>query len=281
MWRHRRGNSPGLISLRDDAPAMADDTARFLAGSPDRLALLDRLRDGPASPSTLVDDLDPARRSIQRNLAAFEDRGWIERCGDGYRLTAAGDAAARTHADYLDRLGSIDAYAPLLTHLDPAHAPDPDLLAGDLVTASESNPQAPIHAYTERLREMDGDRVRVCSPVLSRAFHEAHTALALDGVRTELLLSTATARRAKELNPLEFAAVLRAGPLDLFVRDDAVPFGLALGERSLLLGVYDDGRLQACLHGQDPDLLAWAESAFESLREDARRIESPGELDKP
>ncbi|QKY20106.1 ArsR family transcriptional regulator [Halolamina sp. CBA1230] len=258
---------------------MADDTARFLADSPDRLALLERLRDGPAPPSALVDDLDPARRSIQRNLAAFENRNWVDRCADGYRLTAAGDAVARAHADYLDRLRRIDEYAPLLAHLDPEHAPTPELLAGaDLVTASDADPQAPIHAYTERLRGMDGNRVRVCSPVLSRAFHEAHTALALDGVRTELLLSTATARRAKELNPLEFAAVLRGGPLDLFVRDDAVPFGLALGEGSLLLGVYDDGHLQACLHGDDPDLLSWAESAFEALREDARRIESPGEL---
>lgn len=261
---------------------MADDTARFLADSPDRLALLERLRDGPASPSALVDDLDPARRSIQRNLAAFESRGWVERCDGGYRLTAAGDAVARTHADYLDRLGRIDASAPLLTHLDPEHAPDADLLAGaDLVTATDADPQAPIHAYTERLRGMEGDRVRVCSPVLSRAFHEAHTALALDGVRTELLLSTATARRARELNPVEFAAVLRAGPLELFVRDDTVPFGLALGDRSLLLGAYDDGHLRACLHGDDPALLAWAESAFEALCDDARRIESPGELGEP
>lgn len=257
---------------------MADDTARFLADSPDRLALLDRLRDDPASPATLAADQDPARRSIQRNLAAFENHGWVERCGDGYRLTAAGDAVARTHADYLGRLDRIDEYAPLLTHLAPEHAPDPDLLAGGLVTATESNPQAPIHAYTERLREMGGSRVRVCSPVLSRAFHEAHASLAMGGVHTELLLSESTARQAKELNPIEFAAVLRAGPLSLFVRDDPVPFGLALGEDSLLLGAYDDGHLQACLHSSDPDLIGWAESAFETLRGDARRIDSASDL---
>lgn len=168
---------------------------------------------------------------------------------------------------------------PLLSHLDPEHAPNPDLLSGaDLVTATEADPQAPIHSYTERLREMNGDRVRVCSPVLSRAFHRAHAALARDGVHTELLLTTATAQRARELNPLEFAAVLRAGPLDLFVRDGPVPFGLALGEDSLLLGAYDDGHLQACLHSSDPALLEWAESAFEALAADARRIRSAGDL---
>ena len=259
---------------------MADDTARFLADSPDRLALLERLRGAPASPSALVADLDPARRSIQRNLAAFENRGWVERYGDGYRLTATGDAVVRTHADYLEQLRRIDEYAPLLTHLDREHAPDPALLAdADLVVASDADPQAPIHAYTERLRGLEGDRIRVCSPVLSRAFHEAHAALAVDGVHTELLLSTATARQAKELNPLEFAAVLRAGPLELFVRGDPVPFGLALGDGSLLLGAYDDGHLQACLHSTNSELLGWAESAFEALREDARRIGSVRDLD--
>ena len=259
---------------------MADDTARFLADSPDRLALLERLRGAPASPSALVADLDPARRSIQRNLAAFENRGWVERYGDGYRLTATGDAVVRTHADYLEQLRRIDEYAPLLTHLDREQAPDPALLAdADLVVASDADPQAPIHAYTERLGELDGNRVRVCAPVLSRAFHEAHAGLALEGVRTELLLSTPTARQAKELNPLEFAAVLRAGPLDLFVRDDPVPFGLALGEGSLLLGAYDDSDLRACLYGTEPGLLAWGESAFETLREDARRVDSASDLD--
>lgn len=257
---------------------MADDTARFLADSPDRLALLDHLRDGPASPSTLVGALDPARRSIQRNLAAFEDRGWVERSGDGYRLTAAGDAVARTHADYLDQLGRIDEYAPLLAALDPEHAPPPDLLTGELVTASGTDPQAPIHAYTEWLRELDSGHVMVCSPVLSRAFHDAHAALALRGVDTELLLSESTAQEARDLNPVEFAAVLRAGPLDLFVRNDPIPFGLTLGENALLLGAYDDGHLQACLHATDPDLLAWAESAFERLRADARRIASANDL---
>jgi|AntRauTorcE11898_2_1112593.scaffolds.fasta_scaffold05395_3 predicted transcriptional regulator len=258
---------------------MADDTARFLADSPDRLSLLGRLRDGPASPATLVAALDPARRSIQRNLAAFEDRGWVGRCADGYRLTAVGDNVARTHADYLDRLRRIDEYAPLLSHLDPEHAPDPDQLAGaDLVTATEADPQAPIHAYTERLREMDGDRIRVCAPVLSRAFHEAHAALALNGVHTELLLSASTAQQARELNPVEFAAVLRAGPLDLFVRDDPIPFGMALGENSLLLGAYDDGHLQACLHSRGSDLLGWAGRAFEALAADARRIRGVSDL---
>lgn len=259
---------------------MTDDAARFLADSPDRLALLERLRTGVAGPATLADDLDCARRSAQRHLAAFEDRGWVSSGSGGYHLTAAGDAVAAAHAEYLDRLACIDRFGPLLTNLDPEHAPEPGLLAdADLVAASQADPQAPIQAYVERLRGFSGDRVRLCSPVLSRAFHEAHAKLARRGVHTDLLLSDRTAQEARDRNPLEFAAVLHVGVLDLFVRPDPLPFGLAVDGEQLLLAAYDDdGNLRACLHGDDPELVAWADARFSALRGDAERVRAPDDL---
>jgi predicted transcriptional regulator len=258
---------------------MADD-ARFLANSPDRLALLERLQAGAASPATLAEDLDCARRSVQRNLAAFAERDWVERSDGGYQLTTVGTLVSCTHADYLDRLASLDSYAPLLRHLDPEHAPELERLEdSELVVASEADPQAPIHAYAERLRGFEGGRLRTCSPVLSRPFHEAHASLALVGTHTELLLSTATARRARELNPMEFAAVLRSGALDLYTRPEPIPFGLAVDGEALLLSAYDDeGHLQACLHGTAPELVEWAESQFETLQATAQRVRSAVEL---
>lgn len=259
---------------------MPDDAARFLADSPDRLALLDRLREGTAGPATLAADLDCARRSVQRNLAAFTDRGWAERGDGGYRLTTVGDLVARTHKEYLDRLDRLERFAPLLRHLDTDHAPDPAHLDGaDLVVASPENPQAPVHAYVDSLKRFEGKRVRMCSPVLSRIFHEAHASLALRGVHTDLVLSEATAQRAKELNPLEFEAVLRVGVLDLFAHPGPVPFGLTVGDDRLLLAAYDDdGHLQACLDAEDPELLAWGRDLFERYRERSEQVEPSGGL---
>lgn len=257
------------------------DDARFLADSPDRLALLERLRTGAASPATLAEDLDCARRSVQRNLAAFAERNWVERGDGGYRLTTVGDLVARAHVDYLDRLASLDRYAPLLYRLEPERAPDPKLLEdAELVVASESDPQAPIHAYAERLRGFEGGRLRTCSPVLSRPFHEAHTSLALNGTHTELLLSESTARRARDLNPTEFRAVLGSGAVDLYTRPEPVPFGLAVDGETLLVGAYDgEGHLEACLHGTDPELVAWGEAQFETLREGADRVRAASDLE--
>lgn len=258
---------------------MADDAARFLADSPDRLALLERLREGAAGPATLAADLDCARRSVQRNLAAFQERGWVAR-DDGYRLTTVGDLIARTHADYLGRLDRIRTFAPLLRHLAPDDAPAPKLLDGaDLVVASPENPQGPVHAYVDHLKAFEGDRVRMCSPVLSRIFHEAHASLALRGVHTELVLSESTAARARELNPLEFEAVLRVGVLDLYAHPGAVRFGLTVGENALLLAAYDDdGHLQACLSSTNPALVSWGDRRFEMYRETASKVEPSGGL---
>lgn len=257
------------------------DAARFLADSPDRLALLERLREGTAGPATLADELGCARRSAQRHLAACEERGWVGSGEGGYRLTAAGDAVATAHADYLDSLDRVEGVAPLLTHLEPAHAPDPDLLAdAELVAAEAADPQAPIQAYVERLRGFSGDQLRLCSPVLSRAFHDAHADLAKRGVHTRLLLSRETARAARDRNPMEFAAVLRVGVLDLRARPEPLPFGLAVDGEQVLLAAYGaDGHLRACVHSCDSALVEWATSQFETLCESAERVRSRRDLE--
>lgn len=256
------------------------DVAQFLADSPDRLALLERLREGAGGPATLADDLDCARRSVQRNLAAFAERGWVERGDGGYHLTTAGDLAATTHADYLDRLERLDRFAPLLRHLDVDHAPPLSMLGdADLVVASPENPQAPVHAYVDHLKRFEGDTVRMCSPILSRIFHEAHASLARQGVHTALVLSEATAEKARQLNPLEFEAVLRVGVLDLYTHPDPVPFGLVVGKNRLLLAGYDEeGHLEACLASDDPDLVEWGNDCFDRYRERSVKVELSGDL---
>lgn len=249
--------------------------AQFLADSPDRLALLTRLRKEATRPSTLADDLDCTRRSVQRNLAAFVEWGWVERDDNGYRLTTAGDYAATIHADYLDQLERLDRFDPLLRHLDTDHAPPLSMLEdADLIVASPENPQAPVQAYVDRLKQFEGDTVQMCSPVLSRIFHEAHASLAMQGVHTDLVLSEATAEKACELNPLEFKTVLSVGVLDLYTHPDPVPFGLTVGEDQLLLTAYDEeGHLEASLASDHSELLVWAEDFIERYRERSAKVD--------
>ena len=254
----------------------ADDTAQFLAGSPDRRRLLAHLLDHPGSPADLADALSASRRSVQRNLAQFVDRGWAEKADGAYRLTVTGELVTDEHVRYLDTLGRIEAYDSLFRHLpDRDHAPDPRWLADATLTeATSDNPQAPVHRYVASVREMDTDRVRMVSPVLSRLFHEAHAELAFDGVHTDLVMSAATVERARDLNPAEFAVVVNVGVLDLYRHPGPVEFGLTLGADRLLLGAYDDeGQLRTCVESDADELLAWGDRLFGRYRDASERVE--------
>jgi predicted transcriptional regulator len=260
------------------APGM-QDAVRFLADSPDRLALLSRLREGAAGPATLAGDLDCARRSVQRNLVALTERGWVERGDAGYRLTAAGDVAADIHAAYRERLERLERFAPLFRHLEPEAAPPLAALdgAGFAVTSPET-PQAPVQFYVDRVESLGGDTVRMCSPVLSRRFHDAHAALAMQGVHTELVLPAAAAETARERNPVEFETVVGVGVLDLYVHPGSLPFVVTVGADGLLLAAHDeDGRLQACLAADDPAVVEWGTATFERYREAARPVAAPAD----
>lgn len=112
--------------------------------------------------------------------------------------------------------------------------------------------------------------------VLSRLFHDVHAELALGGTHTDLVLSTTTIERARDLNPAEFEIVVSVDVLDLYRYPGNLSFGLTLGERCTLLGAYDpDGRLHACVESTEPAFYRWGEQLFEQYREQSERIESP------
>ena len=244
----------------------ADDAAQFLASSPDRLTVLMDLFGGPASPAELAADHSFSRRSVQRNLAEFVDRGWAESTGGTYRLTVTGALVAEEHADYVDVLAHIEEFAPFFRHLpDRDHAPDPAWLADATLTlATEDDPQAPVHRYVTSVRRFDTERIRMLSPVLSRLFHDAHAKLAGRGVQTALIMPAAMVERARERNPAEFKTILTLNILSLYHVPDSFRVGLVLGDTRLLMAAYDDEkRLQALVEATDPQFYKWASNLFD------------------
>lgn len=254
---------------------MAHDAARYLAGSPDRLALLERLRESPATPADLADALPSSHRTIQRTLAEFTDRGWAEKREGRYQLTTTGKLVTTEHANYVTALDRIETFAPLYRNLPSADAPDPRWMAGaDLAVAEPDNPHAPVDHYVTELGRLETDTVQMLSPVLSRLLHDAHAKLAMKGVHTELVMADATVERARELNPVEFAVVISVDVLDLYRSPDEIRLGLTIGDDRVLLAAYDEDRqLHACASTNDPNLREWAAKRFEHYRDRAELVE--------
>lgn len=252
------------------------EDAHFLARSTDRIRLLTRLQAQPGSPSRLTDDLEISHRSVQRHLAQFVERGWAEKTAGTYQLTTAGDLVTERHADYIDALDTLETFGPFYRHLpDREHAPDPRWLENaTLVVATPDDPQAPVHHYVETLEAFETETIRMISPVLSRFFHDAHAKLAFRGVHTELVMSTGTIERARELNPMEFTVVVGVDVLDLYRYPEPIEFGLTIGDGQLLANAYDEeGQLRACVEATRPALLRWANDQFERHRKRSALVE--------
>jgi predicted transcriptional regulator len=255
---------------------MPSDAVQFLANSPERLTLLRTLSEAPSSPSDIASNSSASRRSIQRNLSEFVDRGWAASNGGTYRLTVTGALVAEEHATYVDTLDHIDDFAPFFRHLPSRDsAPEPAWLAdATLTVTTPEDPQAPVHRYVTSVKQFDTDRVQMLSPVLSRLFHEAHASLAVRGVHTDLVMSTPTVARARERNPLEFRAVVALGVLTLYQYPDPFRIGLTLGDDRLLMAAYDETKqLQALVESQHPQFHAWASELFDSYRRQSTLVE--------
>jgi len=251
-----------------------NDAARFLADSPGRLHLLERLRESPDDPRDIADDLDQSRRSIQRNLAAVEERGWVRKDEGRYHLTTKGDVIARTHREYVESLETIESHSDLYEGLPSTVAPDPTLLAdATVVTADPDHPQAPVSHYVSVVESVDTDRFRMIAPVLSRIFHDAHAQRVLDGVSIELVLDGETTQAARDRNPAEFATVVSVPRFQLYRHPEAIRFGLTVADERALLVAYDDsGQVAACADSENPDFLTWAESLFARYQSGSKSV---------
>lgn len=254
----------------------SDDAAQFLAGSSERLQLLLHLVDQPGSPAELANELPLSRRSIQRHLSQFVEREWAAKSDGVYQPTVTGELVAEEHTTYLDTLEHIETFSSFYGHLpDRGHTPEPRWVdTAALATATTENPQAPVQHYLDHVREFDTDHIRMVSPVLSRMFHNAHAELAMDGVHTELVMSSTTIERARELNPTEFKLVVSVDVLDLYRYSGSISFGLTLGDNRILMGAYDDdGQLCACVASTNSDFCQWGQQLFERYRDQADKIE--------
>ncbi|WP_459195072.1 helix-turn-helix transcriptional regulator [Halosimplex sp. J119] len=258
---------------------MAREVVAFLAGSPDRLALLEYLVEEPAAPRDVADALDVSGRSAQRNLAQFAERGWTEKRDGAYHLTTRGRLVRETYADCLDRIALIDDLAGFYEHLpDGDDAPDPAWLAdATVVSADPDHPQEPVTRYVDAVRSLSTDRVRMVSPVLSRIFERPHAKLVRTGASTDLVLPADRVAAARERNPAKFDTVVAVPSFSLYETDDPVNVGLTItDDRTFVLAYDGDGHLRACIDGTDPDLRAWAVDRFEKYRRDAREVDGPG-----
>jgi predicted transcriptional regulator len=246
------------------------DAIEFLAGSPHRPAIIERLAAGPAAPATLADDLDCSRASVSRHLSGLCDRGWAEKRNGSYRLTRTGRHAWRAYETASESLRCLARYEPLLAALPPLEPPlEPSLLAGGrLAVAEPTTPHAPLDRYVDRLRgAVETERLRCVTPVISGVTWRANERLLDAGTRMEVLAP----RRL--LEDVDQARERRQPALTVRALPEPPEFGVAVTDGwAYLAGFDDDGQVVASVDADTPAFVDWATRLYERTRADSRPV---------
>lgn len=229
-----------------------------------RVALLDRLRDGPHTAAELDAALDVSRATVHRATASLVDQGLLAEGEEGYELTGFGVAVAEAASAYRANVAAADRLAPFLDVLDPRTVAEIPLDRFVDARVVESEPRR-AHADVERIRELlaDSESFRLFSRVASPVYVDAAYRAAVDGKRVDAVFDP----EAVEILFDGYADRLReaAAVSDLSVRVcDGCPFELFVFDSAVGMTAHDDRGVQhAFVETSDPAAHEWAERLFD------------------
>lgn len=245
------------------------EDARYLAGSPQRVAMLGALCESSYRPTDLTEEVDAARTTVQRVLSGFLDRHWAVKREGRYRATITGRRVHEQYAGLLAELERARDVGALACHLGGLAE---DLPAGTLddaavTLATDQEPLAAVDRLLTWFDETDADHVRGLSPVVARTYNEAASGLIERGVRVDLVIDEATLERSIAQFRAATERGVEADRANVFVVSDPLPFGLVVGAATACLGIYDDeNNLRGLVVLEDDDRVEWARDRYERFR---------------
>jgi len=251
------------------------DGAKYLAGSPVRIAILRTLRRDPRRPADLTAAVDATRTTIQRILSGFRERNWVVKRGSVYCVTPTGKRVHDAYEDLLEEIGRAGRYGQFAADLERigADLPPSALASGELTVAADRNPLAAVDRLTELLQEGRGSNIRAASPVVIQQFNDA-AANALDaGADIELVIDS----DVLETSVTEFApATGRALDDDnatVYISTEPIEYGLFRYDDVACVTAYDQRNNPRCvLESRDSTVIEWVDSRLESFVADARPL---------
>ena len=249
----------------------------FLAGSENRVRILEALRDRPHRQSDLVREGYLSRSTVHRTLDGLTDREWVVRDDGRFRLTPGGRLILERYEGLESAVERVGEWGSFLNRLggDAGALPLAALDDATLIAGCPENPHAALtHLADVFTNATDAERFRGISPVVSTVINEAAFELVSAGVPMELVIddSVFSTSKASFSDALDDAHAFEN--IELFQYPGTLEFGLTILDDRVLVGAYDDrGVLRECLDGTDDALFEWATAVYDERRSAARRID--------
>lgn len=243
---------------------------QFLTGSRHRAAILDELSDEPLRPTDLCDRVDATRTTIQRILAGFRERTWVEKRDGRYRATITGRRINDRYGALRTTVERAERFAPLATHLGEFDEPLPPAAfeTGTITAASDQDPLAAVDRIVEWIEECEGDHLRTTTPIVTRSFNEAVAALLEAGaISVEMVIDHGVLERSAA----EFEEALDRGRahdlVSVGVAPDPLSDGVMVRDDCAGIVAYDEtNNVRAVLESEDDAVVAWAQEQFEAIQ---------------
>lgn len=249
----------------------------FLVGSECRLEIMRELAATPGRPTELAERCSCARETIQRALAGFVDRGWVEKGETQYRLTLSGDIVLEQYEMLAETVTAVSRLDGFLAHVgEVVSGLDPRLLAELTVTAaSAERPHAPIERFISLLSGESPEVYRGITPIVSQVFNQASDTAIGPDTTVELIIDESVLEASRDKFPRALGRAHELDQMSIYLAPFDVDFGLAILDDHACLGAYDgNGNLVATVDGADERFLAWAKGVFKEHRSRSERITS-------
>lgn len=216
---------------------------------------------------------DTCRTTLQRNLNALEEQGWIENPGGiTYRITPCGELVAEEVLDLVkttciaDQLQDVFQWVPL-SKLDI----DLRLFANaDIWTPEAGDPYTMINRHIQLLR--NAEQYRGLLRVTGLHAHEVgHEMVVHHGAQGELVVTPEVADI--HITKPQYAALteelFETGRFELFVYDGSLPYSLIITDEGVQIGVDDAGEPRALLESTSDEVHEWANQVYVDYKQQA------------
>jgi len=248
---------------------------QYLSGSCHRPAILSELSREPLRPSELCDRVEATRTTVQRILAGFRERAWVEKRDGRYRATITGRRIVERQQALATTVERAERFAPLATHLDGFDAPLPAAAfeTGTITAASDQQPLAAIDRVIEWLEESDGSRVQTVTPIVARSFNQIVAPLLESGLSVEMVID----EEVLERSATQFEPALDRSQehenVSVSVAPEPLTDGVMVRDDSAGIAAYDEtNNLRALLESDDASFVEWAREQFEAIESRSRPL---------
>ena len=264
------------------------DTGReeveFLARSAHRVEVLSTLADGPQNRAHLSHKTGASSPTMGRVLTDFEDRHWIERTGNTYRLTDLGRFVAEHVESLLEAMTTerrLREIWPWLPHAVEGFGVE---LFTDVVVSrpGPGYPYEPIERLTQLISEtstMRGFGMAVLKSGNLRPFFERTH----NGLEVEYIYPPAVFEQLLSWNREVVTAATRRENYTVLLHEE-LPLdercGICLFDDRVSICCYDHetGTLQSLVDTESEAMRTWAKSYYQRFRQEAAPLEAAADI---